>query len=195
MGNQSPRQRAAALRPWPALQRHQSTENAIALGGAAAACTPDAHEDSARSRKRALARPGGDPRAVSGPRRVPDRRARRGGGGGEAHAERACRPHRLAVRHARSRDLHGPRPGVCDRAQRPRSAAAVRDRRRRLVRRSWRRHRRRGVAARHDPVSPRRQGRPVPASAERGRGQPLARRPPTRGRLHRARRARWRGEA
>ena len=108
---------------------------------------------------------------------------------GGARSERPCRPDRRALRHARSRFVDRPRPGVRDRAERQRPAAPLCDRRRRLVRRRWRADRRRGMAARDDALSARRQGGPLSAGAERRRGEPAARRAAPGGRLHGARRS------
>ena len=72
---------------------------------------------------------------------------------------RARRPHRRSVRHARPGDVDRSRPGVRDRPRRRRPRAALRDRRRRVLRPARRPGRRRGVAARRHRVPARASGR------------------------------------
>ena len=118
-----------------------------------------------------------DPRAVQAAGRIPGRGRGRSQGRGVARARRLRRPHRNALRHARPDQRDRPRPGVRDRDQRRRPAAPLCHRRHRRLRRARRRDRPRGVAARGHRLSPRRQGQPLSAVAERRRGEPASRRP------------------
>ena len=97
---------------------------------------------------------------------------------------RPRRPHRPPVRHARPGDLDRPRPGLRDRAGGRRHRAALRHRRRRVLRPAGRSPRPGGLASGRDRLPARRAGPPLPGSAVGGSGQPAARRAATGRRVH-----------
>src|SRR5262245_19992233 len=98
------------------------------------------------------------------------------------------------VCHPRPGRVHGPRPGVPQRAPRRRLPRALRDRRRRRVRRPGRPDGRRGPPAGGDALRARRERSGLPAGALRGRRQPAPRPDPSGARVDDGHRRDGRGD-